>query len=154
MEVLHYHTHEHVEQEEAHQKEECDEVKNPPFVVILYWLQRKIDLITIVISTISFVNKEGGGDIWDSYVKGRDYLSKGLTLSRNEDSDLGVHGDGVQSIVHDVHPAVLAGEDEETDESLAQVVKIIFPVPPAVIRERQTLRLGGDVLPWKQETLI
>ena len=67
---------------------------------------------------------------------------------------LGVHGDGVQSVVHDVDPAVLAGEDEETDESLAQVVKIIFPVPPAVIRERQTLRLGGDVLPWKQETLI
>ena len=62
---------------------------------------------------------------------------------------LGVHGDSVQSVVHDVHPAVLAGQDEETHESLTQVVKIISLVPPPVRRERQTVCLGGDVLPWK-----
>ena len=63
-----------------------------------------------------------------------------------EEGDLGVHGDGVQSVVHDVHPAVLAGQDEETHESLAQVVKIISPVPPPVVGEGQTVSLGGDVL--------
>ena len=75
-------------------------------------------------------------------------------MTRTDVGYLSVHGDGVQSVVHDVDPAVLAGQDEETHESLAQVVEIVSLVPPAVSRERQTVRLGGDVLPWKPQPFI
>ena len=41
MEILHNNTHEHVEQKEADQEKKCDEVKDPPLIVVLYWLQQK-----------------------------------------------------------------------------------------------------------------
>lgn len=42
MEVLHDDPDEHVEDEEAHQEEEGDEVQQPPLGVILSWLKRKM----------------------------------------------------------------------------------------------------------------
>ena len=59
---------------------------------------------------------------------------------------LSIHGHGVKAVVHDVHPAVLAGQDEEAHKSLAEVVKVVSLVPPPVPGVRQTVRLGRDVL--------
>ena len=39
VEVLHHHTHEHVEHEEGHNQQERDEIKQHPWVVVQYWLK-------------------------------------------------------------------------------------------------------------------
>lgn len=39
VEVLHHHAHEHVQHEEPHQQDECDEVQQPPLGVVYYWLR-------------------------------------------------------------------------------------------------------------------
>ena len=57
-----------------------------------------------------------------------------------------VDADSVQAMVHDVHPTVLGGEDEQGHEGSAEVVKIVFLIYPAIVLVLQTLRLVGDVL--------
>ena len=57
-----------------------------------------------------------------------------------------VDADSVQAVVHDVHPTVLGGEDEQGHEGSAEVVKIVFLIYPAIVLVLQTLRLVCDVL--------
>ena len=54
----------------------------------------------------------------------------------------------VQPLIHDVHPSVLGGEDEERHECLAQVVKVVLVVDPAVAvaAQLQALSLVGDAV--------
>ena len=96
VEVLHDDTDEHVEDEEANQEEEGDEVEKAPLIVVL--------------------------------------------------SGLLVDPDSIQAVVHDVHPAIPVGEDEQGDEGPAQVVEVVFLVYPAIVFVLQTLRLVGDIL--------
>ena len=95
VEVLHDDTDEHVEDEEAHQEQEGDEVEKTPLVVVL--------------------------------------------------SGLLVDADRIQTVVHDVHPTILGGEDEQGHEGSAEIVKIVLLVQPAVVFVLETLLLVGDV---------
>ena len=113
MEVLHDDTDEHVEDEEANQEEEGDEVEKTPLIIVLSGLQG-----------------ESGGYF---------YMETLLT-------DLLVDADSIQSVVHDVHPSVLGGEDEEGHEGSAEIVKIVFLIYPAIVLVLQALHLVGDVL--------
>ena len=61
-------------------------------------------------------------------------------------SGLLVNADRIQAVVHDVHPTILGGEDEQGHEGSAEIVKIIFLIYPAIVFVLQTLHLVGDVL--------
>ena len=61
-------------------------------------------------------------------------------------TDLLVDADSIQPVVHDVHPAVLGGEDEQGHEGSAEIVEIVFLVQPAIVLVLKTLGLVGDVL--------
>ena len=61
-------------------------------------------------------------------------------------SGLLVNPDRIQAVVHDVHPTILGGEDEQGHEGSAEIVKIIFLIYPAIVFVLQTLQLVGDVL--------
>ena len=61
-------------------------------------------------------------------------------------SGLLVDADRIQAVVHDVHPTILGGEDEQGHEGSAEIVKIIFLIQPAIVFVLQTLQLVGDVL--------
>lgn len=43
-----------------------------------------------------------------------------------------VNPDSVQSVIHDVHPAVLGGENKQRHEGIENVVKIVFLIDPSV----------------------
>ena len=49
-------------------------------------------------------------------------------------------------MVHDVHPAILGGENKQGHESLAQVVKVVLLVYPSVFFILKTLKLVSDIL--------
>ena len=59
---------------------------------------------------------------------------------------LKIRTDGIKSVVHDIHPAVLGGEDKQGHESVEDVIKVVFLVDPPVAWVLQTVRLAGDVL--------
>ena len=59
-----------------------------------------------------------------------------------------VDADSIQSVVHDVHPAILGGEDEQGHEGSAKIVKIVFLIYPAIVLVLQTLSLVGNVLSY------
>ena len=63
-------------------------------------------------------------------------------------TDLLVDADSIQSVVHDVHPAVLGGEDEEGHEGSAEIVKIVFLIYPAIVLVLKALGLIGNVLSY------
>ena len=43
VEVLHHHPHEHVEHEEADQEQERNEVEKSPLIIVLPWLEEKVE---------------------------------------------------------------------------------------------------------------
>ena len=96
VEVLDNHPDEHVQDEEADEEKEGDEVDEPPFVVVLFRLL--------------------------------------------------VQSHGVQTMVHDVHPAVLGGEDKERHERLSKIVEVVLLVDPPVLSVVQAVPLVRDVL--------
>ena len=96
MEVLDNHPDEHVQDEEADEEKEGDEVDKAPFVVVLFRLL--------------------------------------------------VQSHGVQTMVHDVHPAVLGGEDKERHERLSKIVEVVLLVDPPVLSVVQAVPLVRDVL--------
>ena len=59
---------------------------------------------------------------------------------------LKIRTDGIKSVVHDIHPAVLGGEDEQGHESPAEVIKVVLLIDPAIVLVLQALHLVGDVL--------
>ena len=52
----------------------------------------------------------------------------------------------IKPIVHDVYPAILAGQNKQAHQSLAKVVKIIFSISPSVFWKFQTVKLCCYVL--------
>ena len=49
-------------------------------------------------------------------------------------------------MVHDVHPAVLRGENEESHQSIEDVVEVVLLINPPVSRILQTVSFVCDVL--------
>ena len=49
-------------------------------------------------------------------------------------------------MVHDVHPAVFRGKNEESHQSIEDVVKVVFLVGPLVARILETVSFICDVL--------
>ena len=52
----------------------------------------------------------------------------------------------IQSMVHDVHPPILGGQDKQGHESLAKVIKVVFLVYPSILFILQTFKLVSDIL--------
>ena len=52
----------------------------------------------------------------------------------------------VKTMVHDIHPAVFRGENEECHQSIEDVVKVVFLVGPLVARVLETVSSICDVL--------
>ena len=63
-------------------------------------------------------------------------------------SGLLVDADRIQTVVHDVHPTILGGEDEQGHEGSAEVVKIVFLIYPAIVLVLRALGLVGNVLSY------
>ena len=57
-----------------------------------------------------------------------------------------VKSHSVQTMVHDVHPAVFRGEDEEGHQGVEDVVKVVLLVDPPVSRILQTGSFVWDIL--------
>lgn len=62
--------------------------------------------------------------------------------------------DGVKARVHDLHPAVLRGEDEQSHQCLAQAVEVVLPIPPLIAAVLETIGLVQDVLGLRPVAVI
>ena len=56
-------------------------------------------------------------------------------------------------MIHDVNPTILGGEDEQSHESVEDVVKVVLLVAPLVLWVLQTVGLLCDVLTVNPRTV-
>lgn len=54
-------------------------------------------------------------------------------------ANLFINTRSIQSMIHDVHPAIFGGEHKEGHQRLAQVVKVVLLVYPTVFRVAHTV---------------
>jgi len=57
-----------------------------------------------------------------------------------------VNADGIETGVHDVHPAVAGAQDEQGHQGLAQIIEVVLAVRPHVARYTAALIRIADAL--------